>query len=136
MVNTKKAVDSMADDIPKWLNLSFLLHFFVGALFGVVLLVVPEVLLGVVVRPDIDLVIIRLLGGAMISIATSSLLAWREKELKIVKLVVEMEIVWLGIAVVVSLWGAIVTLDWAAWLAFGLFAAFLVDFGYFYFKNY
>lgn len=126
----------MADDIPKWLNLSFLLHFFVGALFGVVLLAFPEVLLGVEVRPLVDLVTTRLLGGAMIGIATSSLLAWREKELKIVKLVVEMEIVWLGIAVVVSLWGAIVTLNWVVWLSFGLFTAFLVDFGYFYFKSY
>ncbi len=124
------------EEIPKGLYWIFLVHFFVGAFFGVVYLIFAETLIGTIGWPYNDPVMTRLLGGALIALGTSSLLAWREKELDKVKLVVEMEMVWLVIAVVVSIWGAIVTGNWLAWLSFGLFVAFLVGFGNYYFKSY
>jgi uncharacterized membrane protein YfcA len=122
----------MANDIPKGLQWMFLIHFFVGAFFGVGFLFFHQMIFDAVNWIYSDQAIIRLLGGALIAISTSSLLAWREKELDRVKIVMEMELVWLVLAVVASIYGAILTINWLAWVIFAQFTAFLVGFGYYY----
>ena len=122
--------------MPKALEWIFLAHFFVGAVFGVMYLVFAETVIITIGWPYNDPVITRLLGAALIGFAMSSLLAWREKELERVKLVVEMELVWLTIAVVIIIIAGIITLNWFIWLCFGMFSAFLAGFGYYYFKSF
>jgi len=122
----------MAGEIPKGLEWTFLIHFFVTAFFGVAFMFFHKVILEAVEWPYYDEVTSRLLGAAMIAIATSSLLAWREKEVEKVRIVMEMELVWLILAVVVSIYGIIMTMNLIVWAALGLFAAFLVGFIYYY----
>ncbi|OLS16209.1 MAG: hypothetical protein RBG13Loki_0120 [Promethearchaeota archaeon CR_4] len=127
----------MAGNIPRGLEWAFLIHFFVGAFLGVALLIFQEAILGGVGWPSHDDVTPRLLGAALIAISTSSLLAWREKELEKVKIVVEMELVWLAVGLVVSIYGVIfIAINWLAFVVLAMFGVFFAAFAYFYRKAY
>jgi hypothetical protein len=75
----------------------------------------------------------RLLGAALIGLATSSILAYRETAWEKVIIVVRMEIVWLALAVLVMLYAMLIAgMPGIGWLNTALLAAFLVAFSLFY----
>ncbi len=129
----------MAEQISKWLKIAFLVHFFVSIIFGLVFLIFVEGFVDFIGWPYLDPVVGRLLGGALIGFAASSLLAWRETEWIKVKIVVQMEIVWCalgGITLLVSLFvPSFYALPLFTWVNIIIFLFFLIVFIWFYFQH-
>jgi hypothetical protein len=129
----------MAEQISKWLNITFLVHFFIIIIFGLVLLIFVEGYRDFIAWPYLDPVIGRVLGAAFIGFAASSLLAWRETEWIKVKIIVQMEIVWCaigGITLFVSLFvPSFEALPLFTWVTIILLFFFLIVFIWFYFQH-
>ncbi|MBY9014353.1 MAG: hypothetical protein KGD68_01545 [Candidatus Lokiarchaeota archaeon] len=127
----------MKEEISKLLKIGFLVHFFVSAIFGLIFLVVVESYVIITSWPYLDPVTGRILGAVFIGLAVASLLAWRETKWAHVKIIVQMEIVWLAIGTVVHIWAGImfpVPLI-IIWLQTALLIFFLVAFSWFYYDQ-
>ena len=123
----------MEKKIKPGLKYTFLAHFIVGLIFGLVYLLIPQTYETMFRWPVPDPLVYRLLGAALLGFATSSILAYRETAWEKVIIVVRMEIVWLALAVLVMLYGMlIVGMPGIGWLNTVLLAAFLVAFSLFY----
>ena len=98
----------MREDISKLLKLTFLVHFFVAILFGLVYLIFLEFYVEVTgwLVVGYDPIAGRTLGATFIGFGVGSLLCWRETEWVRVKIVVQMEIAWLIIGTIVQFWAA------------------------------
>jgi hypothetical protein len=94
----------MKDNISKLLKLTFLIHFFVAVIFGLVFTVLVEFYVDFVGWPYQDFITGRVLGAVFLGFAAASLLSWRETKWESVKIVVQMEIVWLAIGIAVHIW--------------------------------
>jgi len=94
----------MKDNISKLLKLTFLIHFFVAVIFGLVFTVLVELYVDFVGWPYQDFITGRVLGAVFLGFAAASLLSWRETKWQSVKIVVQMEIVWLAIGIAVHIW--------------------------------
>jgi len=94
----------MKDNISKLLKLTFLIHFFVAVIFGLVFTVLVELYVDFVGWPYQDFITGRVLGAVFLGFAAASLLSWRETKWESVKIVVQMEIVWLAIGIAVHIW--------------------------------
>jgi len=126
----------MVDQISKQLNIIFLIHFFVSILFGLIFLIFVEGYVAFIQWPYLDPVTGRLLGGALIGFAATSLLAWRETEWIKVKLVVQMEIVWCAIGSIVCLISVFLfSLPLFIWINIIILLFFLIVFTWYYFKH-
>ena len=129
------------EEISKALKLIFLIHFIASFLLGVVFLLFTEsfvALTGWDASPliGLDPVAGRILGAAILGFAIGSLLAWRETEWQKVKIIVLVELTWLGVGLVTSVICAFIFYpSWVIWVIIGLFALFLVAFGYFYYLH-
>jgi hypothetical protein len=123
----------MEKEIKPGLKYTFLAHFIVGLIFGLVYLLIPQTYETMFKWPVADPLAYRLLGAALLGFATSSILAYRETAWEKVIIVVRMEIVWLALAVLVMLYAMLVAgMPAVGWLNTGLLAAFLVAFSVFY----
>ncbi len=127
----------MKEEISKLLKITFLIHFFVAVIFGLVFTVIVEIYLELVGWPYDDPVTGRVLGAVFLGFAVSSLLSWRETKWESVKIVVQMEIAWLIIGTAVHFF-AIFTdplLPFIIWVQVAILIVFLVAFTWFYYDQ-
>ena len=125
----------MKRDILPGLRMTFLIHFIVGAVFGLGYLLIPDIVLGIFGIPVKDPVFARLLGAAVCGFAASSWWAWNETEWAPVKIIVEMEIVWTVLASLVSIYGAFTGYPPSMWINVAMMVLFAIAFGYFYMQQ-
>lgn len=121
--------------ISKGLKFVLLIHFVVGIVLGVVFLFFPEVycqIFGISIQ---DHGVYRLIGAASLALGFSSYLAHKNADWNIVRLFIQMELVWLVSAIIGVLWWLLTNGPVAAWSIFTMFALFLAAFLYFYIKN-
>ena len=126
----------MKEEISKLLKLTFLFHFFVVVIFGLIFTFIVEIYAGFVDWPYLDPITGRVLGAVFLGFAAASLLAWRETKWESVKIIVQMEIVWLTIGLIVHFW-AIFTESFILmiWVQAGIAIFFLVAFTWFYYDQ-
>ena len=125
---------NMQEKISKWLKLTFLIHFFIGIIFGIIYMIFPDFFFSLIVWTYNDPVATRLLGAALTGFAVSSLLAWRETDWIKVKLIVQVEMAWLVLGNVMLFISAFVFFPpISIWFVIALFLAFLIAFAYLYY---
>lgn len=125
---------NMQEKISKWLKLTFLIHFFIGIIFGIIYMIFPDFFFSLIVWTYNDPVATRLLGAALTGFAVSSLLAWRETDWIKVKLIVQVEMAWLVLGNVMLFISAFVFFPPIfIWFVIALFLAFLIAFAYLYY---
>ncbi len=114
----------------------FLVHAVVGLLFGLGYLVIPATVAEWFKMPITDEPYLRLIGAAILGFTATSTVAYQAHSWAEVKIVVQGEFVWTGLAAVLSLW-FVLDGDWpvAGWIMFGLMALFFLAFGYFYYRE-
>jgi hypothetical protein len=119
--------------IPYGLKITFLVHFVVAAVFGLVFLLVPEMfggMMGALIREPSTF---RLVGAALVAFAASSRFAYQQPFWENVKIVVQMEIVWTVLGVLAMLYGLIFEgLPSGDWMNVIILGAFAVAFIFFY----
>lgn len=126
----------MKENISKLLKLTFLIHFFVAVIFGLVFTVLVELYVSVVDWPYHDYITGRVLGAVFLGFAAASLLSWRETKWESVKIVVQMEIVWLAIGIAVHLWAILTDVFiFMLYVQSVILIIFLVAFIYFYYDQ-
>jgi hypothetical protein len=119
--------------ISQGLKMTFLVHFVVGLIFGLIDLLIPEQWGNLTNWPVQDPTMYRLVGGAILAFTASSILAYRETDWEKVILIVRTEIIWTALATLVFL----ATLIFGdapaiAWLYALLMAGFCAAFSIFY----
>ena len=122
----------MAKELLKGLEIVLLVHFILGLILGILFLFIPEkycTIIGVVMA---DHGLLRLVGAASLALGSSSFLAYRSKDWEKVKLLVQMDLIWLVSAIVGLVWWLVESGPLVAWWVFGMFIAFLGAFIYFY----
>ena len=119
------------------LKLTFLIHFFVAVIFGLLFTVLVELYVEVVGWPYLDPVTGRILGAVFLGFAAASLLSWRETKWERVKIVVQMEIVWLVIGTAIHFWAVFTDplLPFMIWVQTGILLFFVVAFLWFYYDQ-
>ena len=126
----------MNKEIITGLKATFLIHFIVGLILGIIFLLFPielGTLMGMsIMEPETW----RLLGAAIMGFTISSIFAAREKEWEKVKILVEAEIVWtiLG-TIVIGYWLIFASGPVLGWLFFIILTAFAVAFILFYYQQ-
>lgn len=126
----------MEKQIPSGLRTTFLVHFVVALVFGLIYLLIPGVWGTLINWPIQEPAVYRMLGAAMLGFGTSSWLAYRETAWERVKIVILMEIAWTILGTLVMLWGLIFAgLPAFGWVNAALLGAFAVAFGVFYFRT-
>jgi hypothetical protein len=123
----------MEKQISTGLKVTFLVHFILGVIIGLLYLLVPEWWSNLSGWPTKDVTAERLIGAAFLGFTASSWWAYREAIVEKVKIVVKMEIVWTILASLVILWGLLFEgAPSAGWMNFIVMAAFAVAFIVFY----
>jgi hypothetical protein len=127
----------MKEEISKLLKLTFLVHFFVSIIFGLLFIVLVELYVGVVGWPYLDPITGRILGATLLGLAAGSLLAWRETKWESVKIVVQIEIVWLMLGTAVHIFSifAFPLLPFMIWVQAAILIFFLGAFIWFYYDQ-
>lgn len=126
----------MGEEISKGLEITLIIHFILGIILGFIFLFIPDVYCKLVGFSITDKGTFRIIGAASLALGYGSFLAYRSRDWEKVKLLVQLDLVWL-----ISATGAM--LFWiffekgpiAGWFIIAMFAAFLVVFTYFYFKE-
>jgi len=123
----------MERQLSSGLKMTFLIHFIVGVIFGLIYLLAPEALGRLVGWPVQEVPPYRLIGAAMLGFAASSWLSYKATNWETVKIVVQMEIVWTILGALVMLWGLLfAALPAFGWVNFVILAAFAAAFAAFY----
>jgi len=117
----------MNKPISSGLKYTFLVHFIVGILFGVIYLLVPSFWLNMAGIPAVDDLPYRLIGAAILGFSASSWLSYKAAVVAKVKIVVLAEIVWTVLATLVILY-ALIFQGYAAigWMNAVIMAAFAI----------
>jgi hypothetical protein len=132
----RKEAKDMETQISSGLKTTFLVHLIVGAITGVVLLLIPEVYGNTVNWPIADPLPFRLIGAATLGFAASSWWAYRETKWDSVKIVVQMEVFWTALGTLVLLWGLIFAgAPVFGWVHAVILAGFAIAFGAFYSRH-
>lgn len=123
----------MNKPISSGLRTTFLVHFILGLIFGLLLLLIPETYLGMfswkVVLPSVY----RLVGAAILGFTMSSWFGYRAATWDQVRIVVLAELVWAPLAALVMLWGMIAgDFPPSAWINVVIFGGFAIAFWIFY----
>lgn len=117
------------------LKTTFLVHAILGAIFGILYLLIPETWGNLIGWPMQDSAY-RMIGAAVLAFAASSWFAYHEAPWERVKIVVEMELVWTILGTLVMLWGLLLAgLPAIGWVNAVILAGFAVAFGFFYFRE-
>jgi hypothetical protein len=118
------------------LKTTFLVHVIVGAIFGLIYLLIPEIFGNLINWPVKDIYFTRLVGAAILAFTVSSWFAYKAPTWNQVRITVQMEIVWTVLATLLMLWGLLAgMLPSIAWVNTILMAGFAVAFSYFYFRK-
>lgn len=126
----------MDKPITSGLKTLFLVHAVVGLVFGLGYLVIPATLAGWFNMPLTDEPYLRLIGAAILGYTATSTAGYLAHSWDEVKIVVQGEFVWTGLAATLSLWFVLDgTWPVAGWINFGLMALFFLAFGYFYWRE-
>jgi len=126
----------MEKQIPSGLKTTFLVHFIVALIVGLIYLLIPDVQGNLVGWPIKEPTVYRLIGAAILGFGTSSWLAYKETAWEKVKIVVQMEIVWTILGTLVNLWGQIFAgLPAVGWVNVVILGGFAVAFSVFYFRK-
>jgi len=119
--------------ISSGLKTTFLIHFVVAGIFGLVLLLVPRMWGNLAGLEIVKTAIYRLVGTALLGFAASSWLAYKETVWERVRIVVQMEIVGSALGALVILWGlAFEGLPPLEWMNVVILAGFAIAFAFFY----
>ena len=125
----------MGKEISTGLRYILLVHFILGIIIGVVFLFFPEqycLLFGIVIN---DNGMYRLIGAASLALGFSSYLAYKKNDWDVVKLFVQMELVWLVGANIGMIWWLATNAPIMTWVIEIMFIFFLVAFLLFYFQE-
>ena len=123
----------MDKQISSGLKTTFLIHFVVAGIFGLVLLLVPRMWGNLAGLEIVKTAIYRLVGTALLGFAASSWLAYKETVWERVRIVVQMEIVGSALGALVILWGlAFEGLPPLEWMNVVILAGFAIAFAFFY----
>lgn len=123
----------MEKQVSSGLKTTFLVHFIVALVFGLIYLLIPDVWGNLIAWPVKEPAIYRLLGAALLGFGVSSWFSYKEATWEKVKIVVQMEIAWTILGTLVMLWGLIFAgLPVFGWANAVILAAFAVAFVYFY----
>ncbi len=126
----------MDKQFSRGLKITFLVHFIVGLVFGLLYLLIPEVWGNLIGWPTQEPAVYRLIGAAVLGFAAGSWLAYREAAWEKVKIVVQAEIVWTILGTLVMLWGLIFAgLPAIGWLNAVILGGFAAAFSVFYFRR-
>jgi hypothetical protein len=118
--------------ISQGLKMTFLVHFVIGLIFGLIDLLLPEQWGNLTNWPVQDPTMYRLVGAAILAFAASSILAYRETDWEKVIIIVRTEISWTGLATLVFLVALIFgNAPAIAWLYALLMAGFCAAFSVF-----
>ena len=118
------------------LKTTFLVHVIVGAIFGLIYLLIPEVFGNLINWPVKDIYFTRLVGAAILAFTATSWFAYKATTWDQVRITVQMEIIWTILATLLMLWGLLAgMLPSIAWTNAILMAGFAVAFSYFYFRK-
>jgi hypothetical protein len=119
--------------VSQGLKLTFLAHFVVGLIFGLIDLLIPEQWGTLTNWPVQDPTMYRLVGAAILAFAASSILAYRETDWEKVILIVRTEVIWTALATLVFSVALIFgDAPVIAWLYALLMAGFCAAFSLFY----
>jgi hypothetical protein len=123
----------MDEQIPYGLKITFLVHAVAAGIFGLVLLLIPEMFGGMIGASIKEPSTFRLVGAALIAFAASSWFAYRATVWERVKIVVQMEIVWTILGVLATLYGLVYEgLPAGVWMNVVILGVFAVAFIFFY----
>jgi hypothetical protein len=126
----------MEKQIAPGLKTAFLVHFFVGALFGLILLLAPDIMGTLSGQPIVEPIPYRGMGAAVLAFSASSWWANKEKLWDKVKIVVQMELVWTSLFVLVFGYGIISgQLPPMDWMNVVIVGGFGITFAVFYFRH-
>ncbi len=92
----------------KELKTTFLIHFIVSFLFGTILLVIPKTWANLIQWTPFDPTLTQIYAAALLAIAASSFLAYRATRWQEVKIVVQMEIVFTTLTILISVYRAFI----------------------------
>jgi hypothetical protein len=115
------------------LRTTFWVHAFVAIVFGLGYIFVPEFVAGLFNLEIGDPLFIWLYGAATIALGVASVMAALSKTFERVDIVLQMEVVYTLLAVIVGLYAIFFAQAPAlVWIGVAIFALFLVAFGYYY----
>jgi uncharacterized protein YjeT (DUF2065 family) len=126
----------MEKQISQGLKITFLIHFILAVIFGLIYLIIPQVWGKLINWSVQEPVMYRLIGAALLGYAASSWLAYKQTAWERVQIVVQMEIVWTILATLVTIFGLIFAdLPAFGWVNAVIFCGFAVAFIVFYFRE-
>jgi len=119
----------MNKPISSGLRTTFLVHFILGLIFGLLLLLIPETFLGMFSWKVTQPATYRLVGAAILGFTMSSWFGYKAATWDQVRIVVLAELVWAPLATLVMLWGMI-SGDFppTAWINVVIFGGFSIAF--------
>jgi hypothetical protein len=123
----------MGKEISAGLKYVLLVHFILGIIIGVIFLFFPEAyceLFSIVIYDQHGMY--RLIGAASLALGFSSYLAYKNHDWDVVKLFIQMELVWLIGANIGMMWWLLTGGPIMAWIIEIMFIIFLVAFLLFY----
>ncbi len=119
--------------ISSGLKTTFLVHFILGLVFGLIYLLIPGTFFKIFNWPVPDHTAYRLLGAATLGFAAGSWFGYKAVTWDQVRIVVLTELVWPPLGALVNLWGLLSgALPAWGWINFVILAGFAVAFWIFY----
>ncbi len=97
----------MEKKISSGLKATFLVHYIVGGILGVIYMVIPEIWGTWIGWPVKEPSVYRLVGAAILAFAASSWYAYKETAWEKVKIIIQMEIIWTILGALVMILGMI-----------------------------
>ncbi len=118
------------------LRIVFWIHAIVALVFGIAMLFVPTFVIDLFNFEPGDLYNMRILGVALAAMGFSSVLAAQAQRFERVAIVLQMEVVFTIISLLVALYAVIfASAPVMVWLDVAIFAIFAIVFGYYYWQT-
>lgn len=125
---------SESKTISKGLTTTFLVHFILGILLGLFIIIAPVTYAEMFDFASKEPMLLRLVGAIILTLGISSWFGYKETNLDNVKIIVRTEITWTVLAAIIFFWGMITDEFPAwAWLNALLMLAFAGAFTYFFY---
>ena len=123
----------MVGEISKGLKILFILEFIIAYIYGITYLFFTEWYIEFVDWPFKDPIVGRMLGVSLMTYGTCSLIAFIRKDWNTAKIVLELQVFWHILALIVVIGGSIVlNIVEDMWIFIVILSPFLVAFLYFY----